>query len=285
MRPTQIVVLSGLSGAGKTTAMHALEDQGFYCVDNLPVELLRAFLDLSERGEGLSKVALVMDIRGGAFLHGAADTLKQLKTQGYQIEILFLEADDNILVRRFQETRRRHPAANAKDTLRGAISRERELLLPLRALADGVIDTSDLNVHQLRRVIKERYGSREGERLVVCLLSFGFKYGLPPEADMVLDVRFLPNPYFVESLRAGTGRDPEVARYALEDAQEFLEHSEKLLLYLLPRYQREGKASFTLAVGCTGGRHRSVAVVEELTRRLVRAGEKPVVAHRDVERG
>jgi RNase adapter protein RapZ len=284
MRP-RIVVLSGLSGAGKTTGVHALEDQGYYCVDNLPVDLVRSFLDLCERNSEIEKIALVIDIREGEFLRGAADTVRQLRAQGYSAEVLFLEADEDVLVRRFQETRRRHPAAATNETIRSAIARERELLLPLRDLSDGVLDTSNLNVHQLRRAIRERYGSREGERLHVALLSFGFKYGLPPEADMVLDVRFLPNPYFVEALRPKTGREAEVARYVLEEAGEFLERAEGLLAYLLPRYLREGKASFTLAVGCTGGRHRSVAIVEELARRLGGGAPRPAVVHRDVERG
>jgi UPF0042 nucleotide-binding protein len=283
MRPTKIVILSGLSGAGKTTGVHALEDQGFYCVDNLPAGLMLSFLELCERGEGLQKIALVIDIRGGEFLQGAAEAIKDLKIKGYPIEVLFLEASEDTLVRRYQETRRRHPAALYADTLRGAIIKERELVTELRQAADGVIDTSSLNVHQLRRVIRERYISREGESFNLCLLSFGFKHGLPPESDMVLDVRFLPNPFFVDALRPKTGQDPEVAAYALQDAATFLKLTEGLLRELLPRYQKEGRTNFTLAIGCTGGKHRSVAVVEELSRRL---GDmmKPSVVHRDAEK-
>jgi RNase adapter protein RapZ len=283
MRPTKIVILSGLSGAGKTTGVHALEDQGFYCVDNLPVGLMRSFLELCERGQGMQKIALVIDIREGEFLQGAAEAIRDLKTQGLPTEVLFLEASEDTLVRRYQETRRRHPAALYAETLRGAIIKERELLTPLRQAADGVIDTSSLNVHQLRRVIRERYRSHEGESFNLCLLSFGFKHGLPPESDMVLDVRFLPNPFFVEGLRQKTGQDPEVAAYALQEAGSFLQLSEGLLRELLPRYQKEGRTNFTLAIGCTGGKHRSVAVVEELSRRL---GDiiRPSVVHRDAEK-
>jgi RNase adapter protein RapZ len=283
MRPTKIVILSGLSGAGKTTGVHALEDQGFYCVDNLPVGLMRSFLELCERGQGMQKIALVIDIREREFLQGAAEAIKDLKTQGFPTEVLFLEASEDTLLRRYQETRRRHPAAHYAETLRGAIIKERELLTPLRQAADGVIDTSSLNVHQLRRVIQERYRSRDGESFSLCLLSFGFKHGLPPEADMVLDVRFLPNPFFVEELRQKTGQDPEVSAYALKEASSFLHLSEGLLRELLPRYQTEGRSNFTLAIGCTGGKHRSVAVVEELSKRLGDIMRSSVV-HRDVDK-
>lgn len=283
MRATKIIVLTGLSGAGKTTGVHALEDQGFFCVDNLPAGLVRSFLDLCERGEGLQKIALVIDIRGGEFLRGSAETIEELRLQGYPIEVLFLEASDETLVRRYQETRRRHPAAAYAETLPGAIAKERLLLAPLRKVSDAVIDTSTLNLHQLRRVIRERYGAEEA-RFHFCLLSFGFKYGLPPEADMVLDVRFLPNPYFVEHLRPKTGQNEEVSRYALQGAESFLTLTEQLLREILPRYQREGRASLTVAVGCTGGKHRSVAVLEHLAKRL---GDihAPSVIHRDAEKG
>jgi UPF0042 nucleotide-binding protein len=282
MRPHKIVILSGLSGAGKTTGVHALEDQGFYCVDNLPVGLMRPFLDLCERGDGIQKIALVIDIREGEFLAGAADMIRELKAHQYPVEVLFLEASEETLVRRYQETRRKHPAAHYADTLRGAIIKERELLAPLRQTAEGVIDTSSLNVHQLRRAIKERYQSREGQALSLCLMSFGFKHGLPPEADMVLDVRFLPNPYFT-GLRHKTGQDAEVSAYALKEASSFLHLTESLLRELLPRYQHEGRTSFTLAIGCTGGKHRSVAVVEEISKRLGDITRASVV-HRDIEK-
>lgn len=279
----QIVILSGLSGAGKTTGVHALEDQGFYCVDNLPVGLARAFLDLCERGEGAKKVALVIDIREGEFLRGAADEVRLLKEQGYPVEVLFLEASDEALVRRYQETRRRHPASERADTLQGAIAWERGLLAPLRELANGVLDTTALNVHQLRRAIRARYASQHADETALCLMSFGFKYGLPAEADMVLDVRFLQNPYFVEGLRQKTGLDAEVAAFALREAGEFLDHAERLLRYLLPRYRAEGRPAVTVAIGCTGGRHRSVAVVEALAQRLSH-GAAPSTVHRDMER-
>jgi UPF0042 nucleotide-binding protein len=282
MRSNKIIILSGLSGAGKTTGVHALEDLGFYCVDNLPVGLVLSFLELCERGDGIQKIALVIDIREGEFLSGAAEMIQDLKAKGYPLEVLFLEAAEDILVRRYQETRRRHPAAAHADTLRGAIIKEREILAPLRQTAEGVIDTSSLNVHQLKRAIRERYQSQEGQSLSLCLLSFGFKHGLPPESDMVLDVRFLPNPYFSE-LRHKNGQDAEVSAYALKDAGSFLQLAESLLRDLLPRYQREGRSNFTLAIGCTGGKHRSVAVVEELSKRLGDITRSSVV-HRDIEK-
>ncbi len=279
----RVVVVTGVSGAGKSTALRALEDAGYYCVDNLPLPLLGKFTELLSHAGEVDQAALVVDAREGDFLSGYTEAFAQLRADGHALEVLFLDASDDILVRRFSETRRRHPLSG--DDLRDGIAREREILKGLRHDAEAVVDTGHLNVHQLKGVIQERY-RRSADVLSVTLLSFGFKHGLPAEADMVFDVRFLPNPYFVETLSPLTGEDPTVRAFVLDnpDAHEFLERSSKLLSFFVPRAEREGKAYLTVAIGCTGGRHRSVAVVEELARTL----ELPhtlTVRHRDLSRG
>jgi len=281
-RPMRLVIVTGVSGAGKSTALKALEDVGFYCVDNMPLALFPRFAELLA-GEGVAQAALGLDARAGGALAGYARTFSELRQQGHQLEVLFLDASDDVLVRRFSETRRRHPLAG--EDLREGIVRERELLRGLREEAGAVfVDTANLNVHQLKGVIQERY-RRTSDVLGVTLLSFGFKHGLPAEADVVLDVRFLPNPYFVEALSASTGEEAAVSSFVVDnaDAREFLDRAESLLTFLLPRAEREGKAYLTVAIGCTGGRHRSVAVVEELARRLPK--RYPLtVRHRDLGR-
>ncbi len=278
----RIVVVTGLSGAGKSTVLRALEDIGYFCVDNLPLPLADSFVDLvSEQGE-VEKAAIVVDAREGDFLLGYRDVFRGLRAKGHPVEVLFLEASDDALLRRFSETRRRHPLAG--DDLREGMARERHLLQPLKDDAEAVVDTGNLNVHQLKGIIQERYGKSTGA-LSLTLLSFGYKHGYPAEADVVLDVRFLPNPYFVETLSAASGLEPHVARFVMDndDAREFLRKTEDLLLFSLPRFEREGKAYLTIAIGCTGGRHRSVAVAEELGRRL--GSRWPLtVRHRDLER-
>jgi UPF0042 nucleotide-binding protein len=279
----RIVVVTGLSGAGKSTVLRALEDLGFFCVDNLPLPLADKFVDLLDANNETEKAAIVVDAREGEFLSQYRDVVRTLRAKGHPVEVLFLDAPDDTLLRRFSETRRRHPVAG--DDLRAGMARERRLLQPLRDDAEAIVDTGNLNVHQLKGIIQERYGRIAGA-LSVTLLSFGFKHGFPAESDEVLDVRFLPNPYFVESLSAHTGLEPEVARFVLDndDAREFLRKIEDLLLFSLPRFEREGKAYLTIAIGCTGGRHRSVAVADELGRRL--AGKWSVtVRHRDLDRG
>jgi RNase adapter protein RapZ len=279
----RIVVVTGVSGAGKSTALRALEDIGFFCVDNLPLPLLGRFVELLSAAADAEQAALVVDAREGEFLHGYDEAFASIRALGHQVEVLFLDASDDVLVRRFSETRRRHPLSG--DDLREGIERERELLQGLREIATGVVDTANLNVHQLKGVIQERY-RRSADVLGVTLLSFGFKHGLPPEADLVLDVRFLPNPYFVESLSPLTGEDAAVSAFVLDnaDAREFLQHTQALLEFVLPRAEREGKAYLTVAIGCTGGRHRSVAVVQELAKRL--PPRHPLtVRHRDLARG
>jgi UPF0042 nucleotide-binding protein len=279
----RIVVVTGVSGAGKSTALRALEDLGFYCVDNLPSPLIGKFAELAVASE-VVKAALVIDTREGEFLLGAGEALRALKTSGMAtVEVLFLDAPDDVLKRRFSETRRRHPLAEAD--LEGALRRERQLLTGLREEADAVIDTGRLSVHQLKDIVMERYARVGHSHLGVTIVSFGYKHGMPSEADVVLDVRFLPNPFFVEALSIKTGLDAEVAEFVLENdhAREFLQHALGLLRFLLPRCEEEGKAYLTVAIGCTGGRHRSVAVATELARRLG-DGYSITVRHRDVER-
>ena len=276
-----LVFVTGVSGAGKSTALRALEDIAYYCVDNMPLPLLSSFVELLARSSDVSQAALVFDARAGRFLEGYHDALQALRRGGHKVEVLFLEASDEVLVRRFSETRRRHPLSG--EDLRKGILLEREMLRGLREEATAVVDTGMLSVHQLKGVIQERY-RRSGDLLGVTLLSFGFKHGLPPESDLVLDVRFLPNPYFVEELTAATGKEPRVSSFVLdnEDAKELLERYTGMLHFLLPRMQKEGKAYLTVAIGCTGGRHRSVAIVEELARRMPK--DFPLtVRHRDLE--
>ena len=277
-----ILVVTGVSGGGKSTALRALEDIGYYCVDNLPLPLLPQFVQLVGN-TGQKKAALVIDAREGEFLGGFRHEMRELRSKGLALEILFLDAPDDVLLRRFSETRRRHPLHG--DDLRAAIAHERKELLPLREEAHTVVDTGALNVHQLKGVIGERYG-KSGQVLALTLLSFGFKYGLPVEADMVLDVRFLPNPYFIPALSNQTGLEPEVSDYVLSqpDAQTFVAKAEALIEFYLPRAQREGKSYVTVAIGCTGGRHRSVAIVADLFNRLG-ARYQITVRHRELGRG
>jgi len=281
----RIVVVTGLSGAGRSTALRVLEDAGFFCVDNLPPALAPDLLALAHKEGKLERVGLGIDVRTGAFLSGTADMLLALEAEGHDVRVIFLDCADDVLVRRFSETRRPHALARDGD-LQSAIAGERERLAGLRARADIVIDTTELNVHELRRHLID-YVGRGAARpsMVVRLLSFGFKYGIPVHADLVFDLRFLPNPHFVDSLRPKTGIDPEVSKYVLDapDTQELLACLQPLLDFVLPQYAREGKAYLTIALGCTGGRHRSVALAEELGRRLESAHEV-VVSHRDAER-
>jgi UPF0042 nucleotide-binding protein len=282
-KPMRIIIVTGVSGAGKSTALKALEDAGYFCVDNLPLPLMNRFVELLADSDETEQAAVGVDAREGEFLSSSREVFASLRQEGHQLEVLFLDANDDVLVRRFSETRRRHPLSG--DDLREGISREREILRPLREEASAYVDTANLNVHQLKGVIQERY-RRSADVLAVTLLSFGFKHGLPAEADLVLDVRFLPNPYFVEALSASTGEEAAVREFVLEnpDAREFIERSQALLEFFLPRAEREGKAYLTVAVGCTGGRHRSVAVVQELAKRLPKR-HPLTVRHRDLARG
>jgi UPF0042 nucleotide-binding protein len=279
----RVLVITGMSGGGKTEAARALEDVGFFCVDNLPIPLLGRFVDLLAKAEEASRVALVIDVRGGEFLAGCAAAFKEIRSADHTLEIIFFDAADEVLIRRFSETRRRHPL-NSED-LRAGLAEERRLLANLRGEADQVVDTSALTVHELRRLLRQQYARRDSH-LRVSLVSFGFKYGPPTEADLVFDVRFLPNPYFVEELRPLSGIDSRVSSYVCEPHEftDFMERLVALLELVLPLYRREGKAYLTIAVGCTGGRHRSVAAVEALRRELAKDYPRLAVRHRDMER-
>ena len=303
MKNIRVILISGVSGSGKTMAIKALEDIGFYCVDNLPILLLPKFIELCAQSNGkISKVAVVEDIRGYAtyaanpqgeedFCKESRRIIQDLKQEGFPIEIIFLESSDETLVRRYSETRRQHPLA-AGGSIQEGIQQERERLQVIREMANLVLDTTSFNIHQLKDAI-QRYvqaGSKM-RRMTVTLLSFGFSFGIPYELDLLLDVRFLPNPYFVEALKDRRGDDPDVAAYVLqwEEAQEFLRRVHDLIRFLLPYYEREGKSQLTLGIGCTGGRHRSVAIVtrlaEMLNENLIERGALLSVRHRDAEKG
>jgi len=279
----RVLVITGMSGSGKSEAVKALEDVGFFCVDNLPVPLLGRFVDLVTKTEEASRVALVIDVRGGEFLAGCEAAFKEIRSADHDLEIIFFDTTDEVLIRRFSETRRRHPLNS--DDLRAGLTEERRLLAGLRGAANQVVDTSTVTVHELRRRLRQQYATRDSH-LRVSLLSFGFKYGPPTEADLVLDVRFLPNPYFVEDLRLLSGVDSRVSSFVCETPEfsDFLERLLSLLDLVLPLYQREGKAYLTIAIGCTGGHHRSVATVEALRRRLEQEYPRLAVRHRDMER-
>jgi UPF0042 nucleotide-binding protein len=282
----RFVILTGLSGSGKTHAVRALEDLGYFCVDNLPTQLIPTLAELASRDDGgLSKLALVVDVREPNFLREFPKTYQRLKsTPGVKPTLIFLEADHAVLVRRFSETRRPHPLAPDRSVAEG-IREEREKLGPIRAMADMIVDTSALTVHELRDIFMQmsRDGAKRAE-MVVTLLSFGFKHGLPEDADLVFDVRFLPNPHFVDRLRPLTGRDPAVVRFMRqhEETKTFLDRLGGFLEFALPNYVKEGKTYLTVAIGCTGGRHRSVMIAEALKRNLASVpGVRLRVKHRD----
>jgi RNase adapter protein RapZ len=280
------VVISGMSGAGRSEAAKVLEDLGYFVIDNLPPSLIGRVADLALVGRDRSRVALVVDARGGAFADDFTElqqALEPLRAQSITLRVLFLEASDEVLVRRYEQTRRRHPVAGERVV--EAIALERELLREFRASADLVIDTSDLNVHELRERILAAFAD-ESAGLLLTVASFGFKYGLPLDADVVLDVRFLPNPHWVPELRPRTGQDPAVRDYVLaqDGTKEFMRRVEALLETALPGYVREGKHYLTVAIGCTGGKHRSVVLAEELGRWLAARSFRVNVTHRDMER-
>ncbi len=282
-----VVVLTGVSGSGKSTALRALEDAGFYCVDNLPVVFLDKLLELSAHTAGeVSRIAVVVDAREGRLLQDAPRVIEEVRRKGASVEMLYLDASDESLVRRYSETRRRHPLAGASGSVPEGIAAERRALAALKDLADEVVDTTELNVHELKRLIQSRFVGGEAARMGVTVVSFGYRFGLPSHADLVLDVRFLPNPYFIPELRYRPGTDPQVSEFVLshDDARTFIDRAVELCTFLLPRYRAEGKSYLTLAVGCTGGKHRSVAVASALARRLEQAGAAVRLWHRDVEK-
>lgn len=285
-RKPHVIVVSGLSGSGKSTAIKAFEDIDYFCIDNLPVPLLGTFLMLCERDmPDLTRIALGIDIRERTFLRNYDQIFSTLEDAGYRFEILFLEADDDILQRRYSQTRRIHPAAPSEHKLLEAIALEREELRALRGRATKIIDTGTLSVHELKRLITRSYSyAGENEQLSIQVLSFGYKFGVPLEADLVMDVRFLPNPYFIENLKNLDGTTAAVRSWVLEHAavQEFLREYSALLLKLLPAYIQEGKRYLTIAFGCTGGKHRSVVIADGIADRLRRNSYFVSVFHRDI---
>jgi UPF0042 nucleotide-binding protein len=281
----ELVIVTGISGAGKASAIKSFEDLGFHAVDNLPLELLPDFARLVRKSAEIERAAIVVDIREGATLDRLPEILKKVKKL-LPTRVVFLDAQDAVLVQRYSETRRPHPLGRS-DTVSRSIVEERQLLDPIRNVADTLIDTSNFNVHELRAHIQARFGQQDETRqLLVSCLSFGFKNGVPLDADMVFDVRFLPNPHFVPEFRRKTGQDPKVAAYirGFPQTVEFLDRVTDLMLYLLPHYVEEGKSYLTVAFGCTGGQHRSVMMAEEIGKRLKKAGYQVKTLHRDMPR-
>jgi UPF0042 nucleotide-binding protein len=277
-----LLILSGMSGSGKSTAMRALEDVGYYCVDNLPPPLLVNFIDLrSTYLSQMAKAALVIDIREGDFFNYSINMIRELREKGCNFEILFLDSSDEELVKRYKNTRRKHPLSGDGNILE-VIARERERLSSLAKIADHLIDTSSLNVHELRALIQDRFGESTNNNIYVTLMSFGTSYGYPYDADIVIDVRFLTNPYFIEHLKDLNGLDKEVIDFVIEqeDTTRFIDKVVDLFEFLIPRYKKEGKSYLTIAVGCTGGKHRSVVMVNEISKRLKHFS--PKVSHRDI---
>lgn len=281
----ELTVLTGMSGAGRTTAARALEDLGWFVIDNLPPKLMAGAIELARSSADVRRMAVVVDTRSRSFFSQLSDSLAEVATGDTQVNIIFLEASDESLVRRFESSRRPHPLQKEQRILDG-LGRERELLQDIRGIADLVIDTTTLNVHDLRRRIESIFGLDSDAQLHVTVLSFGFKYGIPVDADTVVDVRFLPNPYWDDQLRPLSGQDQTVASSVLEGpgAQDFLSNFESLIVIAQEGYLREGKRLVTVAIGCTGGKHRSVAMSEALAEKLTRRGIDAVVHHRDLGR-
>jgi UPF0042 nucleotide-binding protein len=264
--PQSVLVITGMSGSGKSTAVRAFEDAGWFCIDNLPAPLLPK---VAELGVGQNRLAFVVDVREGHYLIDAPSALEELRRAGHGVEVLFLDSSDESIIRRYSETRRRHPLGGVEGVAEG-IARERKVLAVLREHAEHVLDTSSMTVHELRRQVMARFAADAKAGLALTLMSFGFKYGVPSNADLVFDVRFLPNPFFVPELKPFTGKDPRVTTFVVDrpDAWEFLDRVFEMLEFLVPRYQREGKTYLTVAIGCTGGKHRSVAMAQVLGERV-----------------
>jgi UPF0042 nucleotide-binding protein len=282
---SQLVILTGLSGSGKSTVLKAFEDMGFYCVDNLPVELIPIFAELHAAGEGdFNRAALLVDAREGRQLQKLPGLLKHLRRE-HAITLVFIEAHDDALLRRYSETRRPHPLG--KDySVRESLRQERKLMEPIRSLADVVIDSTQFNVHELRTFITRRFKTADRSPMLISVVSFGYKYGVPNDADLVFDVRFLPNPHFVLRLRRFSGKDAAVRKFIQSFPQtgQFLKRIEGLLAYLMPHYIEEGKSYLTIAFGCTGGKHRSVMLAEEIKKALEKKKYATKVFHRDIEK-
>ncbi|MBR5730924.1 MAG: RNase adapter RapZ [Firmicutes bacterium] len=278
----ELIIVTGLSGAGKSQAAHCLEDLGYYCVDNMPPRLMPDFLRLAKDKGEFEKIAFVMDIRGGQFFEDLDESIEDLKASGAEYKIMFLEAATPVIVRRYKETRRAHPMAPDGD-IEAGIEKEREKLALIKGMASFVIDTSDLKTAQLNTVIQRLLFAEEKDSFTLSVMSFGFKYGMPDEADWVLDVRFLPNPFYVASLKGLTGKNKKVKEYVLAnpEAKKFAGRITGLILDLISSYAREGKYHLTVAIGCTGGRHRSVVMAEEIASRLEENGRHATLKHRD----
>ncbi|MGN2337143.1 RNase adapter RapZ [Clostridium cagae] len=282
----RFVIVTGLSGAGKTQATRSLEDLGYFCVDNLPPKLINKFAELCSQSDGkIDKVALVIDIRGGVFFDGLFETLNYLKENEFKYEILFLDASDEVLIKRFKESRRSHPLSPDGRVLNGIIQ-ERSKLREIKDRADIIIDTSKYAIRDLREKMNEHYGDNiESEKqLSITVLSFGFKYGIPVDSDLVFDVRFIPNPFYIPELKQYSGNDKSVKDYVLkqEETITFVEKLQDMLEYLVPNYIKEGKRQLIISIGCTGGRHRSVAIANEIYERLNKGNYKAKIEHRDV---
>ncbi|MEN6532425.1 MAG: RNase adapter RapZ [Bryobacteraceae bacterium] len=284
-RPPDLVIITGLSGSGKVTVLKCLEDLGYYSVDNLPVELIPKFGELVNGSPNIQHAALLVDIREGEALKRFPEVYAKMR-QALPCTLVFLEAEEETLLRRFSETRRPHPLGTDESVVR-SLRRERRQLAPIRALAEHTINTSKFNVHELREFIGEKFGAdRDKARIMTYVTSFGYRYGVPTDSDLVFDVRFLPNPNYIPQFKKLSGRHPSVARYIRSFPQtvEFVQRISDLLVYLLPHYVREGKSYLTIAFGCTGGRHRSVMIADEIRRRLARAGFRVKSAHRDIDK-
>ncbi len=286
MKNLNIIIVTGLSGSGKSTAINALEDAGYFCVDNMPVLLLPKFLELrSGSVSEVQKLAFGMDLRQKEFVRNYGETLSKLRSEGYHFIVLFLESSEDVLLKRFSETRRQHPVSGGRNLL-DSIRFEKEQLREIKEIADKVIDTSHLTVHQLKQVVLQLVEHHvKGDRMRVAVLSFGFKYGVPREADLMIDVRFVPNPYFMPELKKLDGKDDRVRQFVMKwpETVDFLNKYLELLDYLLPLYDREGKSYLTIAVGCTGGRHRSVTIAETIFAHLRERKDDVLLQHRDLD--
>lgn len=283
----EFIIITGLSGAGKSNALHALEDIGYYCVDNIPPLLLSTLYTLCETSNDnrMQKVAVVVDIRGGEVFDNLFDQLKTFDEEGKRYKILFLDAKSDILLIRYKETRRKHPLADSSSvSTEDAVKLERELLKPVKAHADFVIDTSYMAIKQLKERVTTLFAENAGDSLIVTCMSFGFKYGIPLEADLLFDVRCLPNPFYVKELKHLTGLDEAVREYVLkfDETQQYIERLLSLLDYSVPLYRAEGKSELVIAVGCTGGKHRSVTLARLLNSHFIENGQKSTIHHRDI---
>ena len=280
----KVIIITGLSGAGKTQAIDCLEDIGYYCIDNMPPALIKSFIELSSNGKGIDKAAFVIDVRGGVLFDDLKDALDDLKKAGVDYKILYLEATEKVLARRYNETRRAHPLSEGGTPLKG-IRKEKKRLEELRKEADFIIDTSDLKASQMAAEISNLVSTDQDQRdFTINIMSFGYKHGMPVSADMVFDARFIPNPFYIKSLRELTGNNKKVSQFVLKHdiTQQFMEKIEDMIIQLIPYYMNEGKYSLSVCFGCTGGHHRSVTLANELQRRLKERGKRTTLEHRDL---